>query len=116
MDRLSSTLSDVLVSALDPVLEHLASCERRNTLGWNGDFFAGLGVQALTSRTLTGFEGAETKDGNFFAFNDGIDDGFDGSINHLGDVGFGQLGTSCNQVDQISFVHLRKRQEAEMAL
>ena len=57
-------------SALNAVFEHLAGGEGGNLLGGDGDLFAGLGVQALTSGALTGFEGAETKDGNFFAFND----------------------------------------------
>ena len=59
-------------SALNAVFEHLAGGEGGNLLGGDGDLFAGLGVQALTSGALTGFEGAETKDGNFFPFDNGI--------------------------------------------
>ena len=43
----------------------------------------------------------------FFAFNNGVDDGVDGSIHNHGHVGFGELSASRNQIDQISFVHLK---------
>ena len=97
----------VIESALNAIFKHLAGGECRHALGGDGNFFASFGVQALASRTLTGFEGAETKDGNFFAFNDGIDDGVDRGIHNHGHVSFGELSASRNKVDQISFVHLK---------
>ena len=58
---------------------------------------------------LTGLEGAKTKDGYFLAFHDGINDGLDRGVNNHGDVGLGELGASCNQIHQVSFVHWRGR-------
>jgi hypothetical protein len=92
-------------SALNAVFEHLAGSESRNLFGGDSDLFAGLGVQALTSGTLTGLKRTKPQDGNFFAFDNRIDDRFDGSVDYLRDIGFGQLSASCDQVDQISFVH-----------
>ena len=49
-------------SALDAILEHLAGSECGHALGRDLDLFAGLGVQTLTSRSLTGLEGTEAQD------------------------------------------------------
>ena len=91
-------------SALNPILEHLAGREGGHALGGNFDLFAGLGVETLPGRALTGLKRTKSKDGNFFAFHHGINDGFDGGVHHLGHIGFGQLGASGNQVDEVSFV------------
>ena len=101
--------------ALYTVLKHFASGKRGNTLCRDFDLFTGFRVQALTSRTLAWFKGTETKDSNFFSFDNGINDGVDSGVNDERDVRFGEFGASSNEVDEVSFVHGRSGVERERA-
>lgn len=101
------TVADVVSAPglVDRVFQGLAGFEGRNFTGGDFDGRTGLRVATGTSGTLAHGESTETYQGNlvtlFQSFTYRIDEG----IQRTTSSGFGDIGTVCNFVNQLRFIH-----------